>query len=182
MSYRLILNKKILELTLLNLFSTLKPIFNALIDFINRPANTVLRDLNFLWNVGSWYSANSSIISYIVEQLTSVNWMTSLILIIWLTSRFKSTVSDIVRLLIFVLFTACTPTSSIECVMYNTVYTTHVHYSSLCLGIKKGLTPLGLSLSVPKLGIFCHVREGIWWRWRELNPRPPALRWRILHA
>ena len=55
-------------------------------------------------------------------------------------------------------------------------------YVWLCSGIKKGLTPLGLSLSVPKLGILCHVWEGIWWRWRELNPRPPALRSRILHA
>jgi len=35
-------------------------------------------------------------------------------------------------------------------------------YVWLCSGIKKGLTPLGLSLSVPKLGIFCHVWEGIW--------------------
>ena len=36
-------------------------------------------------------------------------------------------------------------------------------YVWLCSGIKKGLTPLGLSLSVPRLGILCHVWEGIWW-------------------
>ena len=46
-------------------------------------------------------------------------------------------------------------------------------YVWLCSGIKKGLTPLGLSLSVPKLGIFCHVREGIWWR--QLNSKPNQL-------
>lgn len=42
-----------------------------------------------------------------------------------------------------------------------TMYTV-ASYVWLCSGIKKGLTPLGLSLSVPKLGIFCHVLEGIW--------------------
>ena len=26
------------------------------------------------------------------------------------------------------------------------------------------------------------LRKEFWWRWRELNPRPPALRSRILHA
>lgn len=55
-------------------------------------------------------------------------------------------------------------------------------YIWLCLGKKKGLIPLESSLFVLKLGIFCHVLLGIWWRWRELNPRPPALRSRILHA
>ncbi len=42
-------------------------------------------------------------------------------------------------------------------------------YVWLCLGKKKGLIPLESSLLSLKLGIFCHVLEGIWWRWREYN-------------
>ncbi len=42
-------------------------------------------------------------------------------------------------------------------------------YVWLCLGKKKGLIPLELSLLSLKLGIFCHVLEGIWWRWRQMN-------------
>ena len=38
---------------------------------------------------------------------------------------------------------------------------TVARYTWLCSGIKKGLTPLGLSLLVPKLGILCQVWEGI---------------------
>lgn len=55
-------------------------------------------------------------------------------------------------------------------------------YDWLCLDKKKGLIPLESSLFLLKLGVFCHVLEGIWWRWRELNPRPPTLHSRILHA
>lgn len=42
-------------------------------------------------------------------------------------------------------------------------------YIWLCLGKKKGLNPLDSSLYLLKLGIFCHVLLGIWWRWRQLN-------------
>ncbi len=55
-------------------------------------------------------------------------------------------------------------------------------YIQLCLGIKKGLNPLDSSLSALYNAIFGYIQLGIWWRWRELNPRPPALRPRILHA
>ena len=55
-------------------------------------------------------------------------------------------------------------------------------HTKLYTGIEKGLTPLGLSLSALYHIIFSHIKLGIWWRWRELNPRPPALRSRILHA
>ena len=47
---------------------------------------------------------------------------------------------------------------------------------------KKGLNPLDLSLSNLYIVILRHINLSIWWRWRELNPRPPALRSRILHA
>ncbi|ENV46326.1 hypothetical protein P255_00465 [Acinetobacter brisouii CIP 110357] len=55
-------------------------------------------------------------------------------------------------------------------------------YDSLCTGKKKGLNPLDLSLSNLYIVILRHINLSIWWRWRELNPRPPALRSRILHA
>lgn len=42
-------------------------------------------------------------------------------------------------------------------------------YVWLCSGKKKGLIPLESSLLSLKLGIFCHVLEGIWWRWRQMN-------------
>ena len=42
-------------------------------------------------------------------------------------------------------------------------------YIWLCLGKKKGLNPLDSSLYLLKLGIFCHVLLGVWWRWRQLN-------------
>jgi len=48
-------------------------------------------------------------------------------------------------------------------------------YVWLCTGKKKGLIPLESSLFVLKLGIFCHVLEGIWWRWRELNSDPKLM-------
>ncbi len=48
-------------------------------------------------------------------------------------------------------------------------------YIWLCLGKKKGLIPLESSLFFLKLGIFCHVLEDIWWRWRQLNSKPKHL-------
>ena len=60
----------------------------------------------------------------------------------------------------------------------NTIY----FYVWLYSGKKKGLNPLDLSLSVLYFAMLGHIKLGIWWRWRELNPRPPALRSRILHA
>ncbi len=46
-------------------------------------------------------------------------------------------------------------------------------HTKLYTGIKKGLTPLESSLFVLKLGIFCHVLLGIWWR--ELNLKSKTL-------
>jgi hypothetical protein len=45
-------------------------------------------------------------------------------------------------------------------------------YAQLYTGKKKGSIPLELSLFILRLGIFCHVLLGIWWRWRQLNSNP----------
>ena len=58
----------------------------------------------------------------------------------------------------------------------------YTQLSSVIYRHKKGLNPLDLSLFSLYDIIFSHIKLGIWWRWRELNPRPPALRSRILHA
>jgi len=45
-------------------------------------------------------------------------------------------------------------------------------YIWLCIGIKKGLNPLDLSLSALYNVMFSHIKLGIWWRWRQLNSKP----------
>lgn len=55
-------------------------------------------------------------------------------------------------------------------------------YVWLCLGMTKGLIPLESSLLSLKLGIFCHVLEGIWWRWRQLNSDPNQLIKKLLNS
>lgn len=55
-------------------------------------------------------------------------------------------------------------------------------YEKLYTGKKKGLNRYSSSLFVLYIVMCRYINLGIWWRWRELNPRPPALHSRILHA
>lgn len=66
-------------------------------------------------------------------------------------------------------------TDDLENIAQSSIYTRFIRHRS------KDLIISILKRKNPETYVSGAFHE-FWWRWRELNPRPPALRSRILHA